>query len=124
MSFKFYVLFSFHLAFTLANVNEQHLIRFQEDTLQKLRLKANDLLTAVSYVDFEIYNQYQCAIECIKEKSTCTGYAYDTATKMCSLFDDLTRTVDPDVVKVVSLLVSFFSFIENPYFVIDHVRFV
>lgn len=107
MSFKFCLLFSLYLVLVLATDNEQNLVRLQEETLHKLRLKTDDLLTAVSYLDFEIFNEYQCAIECIKDKTHCTGYIYDALTKTCSLFNDLSHTVDADVIKVVCN--SFFS---------------
>ena len=107
MSFQVYLLFSLHLAVVLAMDNNLNLIRLQEETLHKLRLKSEDLLTAVSYLDFEIFNEYQCAIECIKDKSLCTGYIYDASTKTCSLFNDLSRAIDAEVIKVVRIFIQF-----------------
>ena len=109
MSFKVYLLLFLHLAVVFAAENDLNLIRLQEETLHKLRLKADDLLTAVSYLDFEIFNEYQCAIECIKDKSLCTGYIYDPSSKTCSLFNDASRAVDADVIKVVRSFVQFVS---------------
>jgi len=86
------------------NTNGPRLIKFDEKTLNKLRLTPSSLSTSVSYIDYELLNEYQCAIECIKDQSICTGYTYDTVTKMCSLFDDVTKIVDTDVTKLVSLM--------------------
>jgi hypothetical protein len=86
------------------NTNGPRLIKFDEKTLNKLRLTPSSLSTSVSYIDYELLNEYQCAIECIKDQSICTGYTYDTVTKMCSLFDDVTKIVDIDVTKLVSLM--------------------
>lgn len=91
-------------ATTTTNTNGPRLIKFDEKTLNKLRLSPSSLSALVSYVDYELLNEYQCAIECIKEKSTCTGYTYDTANKICSLFNDQTRIVDEDITKIVCLI--------------------
>ncbi|CAF3951465.1 unnamed protein product [Rotaria sordida] len=85
------------LAIAITNTNGQHLIKFNEETLNKLRLTPSLLSTSVSYIDFEILNERQCAIECVKDQSICTGFSYDATNKMCSLFDDLTKIVDNDI---------------------------
>lgn len=79
------------------------LIQIEATVLDKLQLKPEDLSKSISYVDFELYSGYQCAIECLKEKSICTGYSYEASTKRCSLYDDLTQVVDPEVASLVRL---------------------
>jgi hypothetical protein len=101
MSSILFILFSFHVNTIIAVNNAQQFIEFQVNTLNKLRLRPASLSTSVSYNDFELLNDYQCAIECIKDKVTCTGYAYNAATKMCSLYDDPAHPVSMDVIKLV-----------------------
>ena len=88
----------------MATTTSSPLIQFDKETLTKLRLSSTNLATAVSYIDYELLNEYQCAIECIKEQSICTGYTYNQANKICSLFDDASRTVDKDITKLVSCI--------------------
>ncbi|CAF3695294.1 unnamed protein product [Rotaria socialis] len=76
----------------------QNLIKFNEKTLNKLRLTPSRLSTSVSYIDLELLNEYQCAIECIKDQSICTGFNYDAINKTCSLYDDLTKVLDKDII--------------------------
>ena len=90
------------LVSTAATIDGPSLIKFNEQTLNKLRLAPSILSKSASYVDYAILNEYQCAIECIKDQFRCTGYEYDADHKMCSLYDDSTRTVDSDIMKVVS----------------------
>jgi len=100
-----YILFFSNILLAITatkNANGPRLIKFDEETLNKLRLTSSKLSTSVSYIDFELLNEYQCAIECIKDQSICTGYVYDSANKTCSLFDDLTKVVDKDITKLVS----------------------
>lgn len=102
-----FVLYFFNIlliAKAATNTNGPRLIKFDEKTLNKLKLTPSSLPKPVSYIDYELLNEYQCAIECIKEQSICTGYTYDAANKICSLFDDITRIVDDDITKVVSLI--------------------
>ncbi|CAF5188068.1 unnamed protein product, partial [Rotaria magnacalcarata] len=75
----------------------QNLIKFNEKTLNKLRLTPSRLSTSVSYIDLELLNEYQCAIECIKDQSICTGFNYDVINKTCSLYDALTKVLDKDI---------------------------
>ncbi len=89
------------------NTNGPRLIKFDEKTLNKLRLTPSSLSTSVSYIDYELLNEYQCAIECIKDQSTCTGYLYDTSVKICSLFNISNKIIDPDITKIVRFI-SFF----------------
>lgn len=79
-----------------------NLIRFDEETLSKLRLPSARLSTAESYIDYELLNEYQCAIECVKDQSVCTGYVYDPAAKICSLFGDANQVVDSEITKIVN----------------------
>ncbi|UJR30136.1 hypothetical protein I4U23_017677 [Adineta vaga] len=78
----------------------QSLIKFTEQTLNKLRLTPASVSKSTSYVDFALLNEYQCAIECVKDQSICTGYAYDATKKMCSLYEDSTRKLDSDIIKI------------------------
>jgi hypothetical protein len=82
----------------------QHLIKFNEETLNKLRLTPSRLSTSVSYIDLELLNEYQCAIECIKDQSVCTGFNYGAINKTCSLYDDLTKVLDKDITAAVSFI--------------------
>ncbi len=107
MSVMWFILFFsniFLLTTATTKTNGPRLIKFDEKTLNKLRLTPSSVATSVSYIDYELLNEYQCAIECIKDQSICTGYSYDAATKICSLFDDLTKIVDTDVTKLVILI--------------------
>jgi hypothetical protein len=103
MSMMLFALFLSNIAIATAT-NSPRLMKFDEKTLNKLRLSPSNLLTSVSYIDFELLNEYQCSIECIKDQTICTGYAYDAASKICSLFDDFTKIVDTDITKLVSSL--------------------
>ncbi|CAF1651115.1 unnamed protein product [Adineta ricciae] len=88
------------LVSTAVTIDGPSLIKFNEQTLNKLRLTPSISSKSASYIDFAILNEYQCAIECIKDQLKCTGYEYDKNHKMCSLYDDSTRPVDSDIVKV------------------------
>lgn len=79
----------------------EHLIRIDEGVIDKLRISSDRLLTAVAYEEFELFNDYQCAIECIKDKSSCTGFAFDDLTSICSLFEDSADIINNDLTKVV-----------------------
>lgn len=81
------------------------LIEFPAETLHKLRVRRDQSPKLISYLDFELLNEYQCAIECVKDKAACTGYAYDAGTKVCSLFNDPSRPVDMDVIALVSRVI-------------------
>ena len=85
----------------IVNPNSPHLIKFDEETLNKLRLTRSSLSKSVSYIDFELLNEYQCAIECVKDQSICTSYTYDGTHKICSLYDDSTKVVSADITKLV-----------------------
>ncbi|CAF2689222.1 unnamed protein product [Rotaria sp. Silwood2] len=80
--------------------DNQHWMKFNEETLHKLRIPSDHLQTAISYDEFELYNDYQCAIECIKDKNSCIGYAFDNKTHLCSLFEGSSETMDNDVIKL------------------------
>ncbi len=91
------------IAFTATiNTTSPRLIKFDQETLNKLRFSSSSQSTSVSYIDFELLNEYQCAIECVKDQSICTGYAYDATNKICSLYDDSTKVVGADITKLVS----------------------
>ena len=98
-------MFYFLLFISILNVfgadNNPKLLQIQGDVIETLRLKPDALSKSVSYVDFELLNGYQCAIECIKEKTSCTGYSFDGSNKICSLYADLTRSIDINVTKLV-----------------------
>ena len=98
----FSMLLLFNALLTVILIHGQGTIQFHEETLNRLRLKPATVSRSTSYVNFELLTEYQCAIECVKDKTMCTGYAYDAATKTCSMFDDTSRVVDDDVVKLVS----------------------
>jgi hypothetical protein len=84
------------------STNSPRLIKFDAETLNKLRLEPGSLSTAEPYIDYEFVNEYQCAIECVKDQTICTGYVYDAAGKICSLFDIATKSIDAGVTKMVS----------------------
>jgi hypothetical protein len=75
----------------------QNLIKFDEEILNKLRTTS----TSDAYDGFELLHDYQCAIECFKDKNTCTGYSFDSTTNLCSLFDDSTKVMDNDLIELV-----------------------
>lgn len=77
---------------------EQYMIKFDEDILNKLQVSS----TLNSYNEFELLNNYQCAIECIKDKNSCTGYSFNDTTNICSLFDDSTKIIDNDIIELVN----------------------
>jgi len=76
---------------------KQDLIKFDEEILNKLQISS----TSISYDEFELSNNYQCAIECFKDKNSCTGYVFDSLTKTCSLFNDPTKIIDNDLIELV-----------------------
>ncbi|CAF0791242.1 unnamed protein product [Adineta steineri] len=97
------ILFYFNILLlfpTLTNTNGQNLIKFDAETLNKLRLTSSNLLKLISYIDFELLNEYQCAIECVKDQSICTGYAYNATNKICSLYEESTKIVSSDIIKL------------------------
>jgi hypothetical protein len=108
MSMMWFILFFSNIFISTiaitASTNGPRLIKVTEETLNKLRLTTSSLSTSVSYIDFELLNEYQCSIECIKQQTICTGYAYDAINKICSLFDDSTKVVDKDITKLVNLI--------------------
>lgn len=81
--------------------NNQYLITLNENILKQLRISSDRVSTLIPYHEFELFHDYQCAIECIKEKNSCTGYTFDSTTNICSLFDDSSTIVDDDVTKLV-----------------------
>jgi hypothetical protein len=87
-------------------VRGEHPIKFDEQTLTNLRLSADRQLTLLSYDEFELFNEYQCAIECVKDKASCTSYTFDVTTKLCSLFNDSAHPVDQDITRLVGNDVS------------------
>ncbi len=101
-----YILFFSNILLAITatkNANGPRLIKFDEETLNKLRLTSSKLSTSVSYIDFELLNEYQCAIECIKDQSMCTGYVYDPVSKICSLFDHANKIIDADITRIVCI---------------------
>ncbi|CAF2071672.1 unnamed protein product [Rotaria magnacalcarata] len=84
--------------------NNQYMLKLNEEILNKLRISSYRLLTASSYQEFELLNDYQCAIECIKDKDSCTDYAFNDQTHICSLFDDSTEPIDENVIKLRKML--------------------
>lgn len=75
----------------------KYLVKFDEDILKKLQVSSS----LNSYDEFELLNNYQCAIECIKDKNSCTGYSFNETTNICSLFEDSTKTIDNNLVELV-----------------------
>jgi len=75
----------------------QYVIKFDEEILNKLQVSS----TLDSYDQFELLNPYQCAIECFKDKNSCTGYSFDETTNTCSLFDDSTKIIDNNLIELV-----------------------
>lgn len=108
MSMMWYILFFSNIFIatiaTTSKTNGPHLIKFNEETLNKLRLSPSVVSKSVSYIDFELLNEYQCSIQCIKEQAICTGYAYDAINKICSLFAESTKITDKDITKFVDLI--------------------
>ena len=103
MSMLWLVLYAiFQICPITSSDNGHQLIEFPAETLHKLRVQRDRSPNSISYLDFELLNEYQCAIECVKDKAACTGYAYDAGTKVCSLFNDPSRPVDMDVIALVS----------------------
>lgn len=78
-----------------------YLIKVDEEILSKLRIPSDHLSKLTSYDDFEVFKDYQCAMECVKDKSHCNGYVFDEKTLICSLFEDLTANVNNDLTKLV-----------------------
>lgn len=79
----------------------QHLVRFDEELLNKLRVAPDRQATLISYDELKLFNEHQCAIECVKDKRSCTCYAFNVTSKICSMFEDRSQPV----VKEVTLLV-------------------
>ncbi|UJR16349.1 hypothetical protein I4U23_003254 [Adineta vaga] len=94
-----YILLLSNVVLVTSN-NHQYVIKFNENLLTKLRLPNDRLSSAISYQDFELFNDYQCAIECVKDKNICTAYSFDSANKKCSLFDDSTYKIDDNVAEL------------------------
>ena len=78
---------------------KQYLIQFEEEMLNKLQVSSSS--SSIAYDQFEIPNKYQCAIECFKDKNTCTGYSFDETNKTCSLFEDSTKNLDDNMIELV-----------------------
>ena len=86
---------------TASNDNNQNLVKFNEDTLAKLRLPTHHFSSSKTYQEYELFNDYQCAIECLKDKTVCTAYLFDSDTKKCSLFDDTKQNTDENITELV-----------------------
>lgn len=86
---------------TGTNDNNQNLVKFNEDTLAKLRLPMDHLSSSKAYQEYDLFNDYQCAIECVKDKVVCTAYLFDSTTKKCSLFDDTKQKIDENIAELV-----------------------
>lgn len=71
-------------------------IRFNEETLNKLRIPSDRQSILESYDEFELHNDYQCAVECLKDRHSCTGFTYDLGTNLCSLYNDPVNPLDED----------------------------
>ncbi|CAF1003146.1 unnamed protein product [Adineta ricciae] len=85
---------------TATNNNGQNLVKFNEDTLAKLRLPTHHFSSSKMYQEYELFNDYQCAIECLKDKTVCTAYLFDSTTKKCSLFDDTKQKTDDNITEL------------------------
>ena len=94
-------LFILSLQAILIAGSSPHLVRFDEEVLNKLRLGPARQANLISYEELEMFNEHQCAIECVKDKRSCTGYAFDAPSKMCSLFDDPSQPVENAVTLLV-----------------------
>ncbi|CAF1196928.1 unnamed protein product, partial [Didymodactylos carnosus] len=68
------------------SVAAEKTLQFDNVVLQNLK-SSSDIRTTTSFLDTELYSEYQCAIECVKQYS-CTSYFYISQTKVCSLFDN------------------------------------
>jgi hypothetical protein len=99
----FILVFTNILLVATATTNGPRLIKFNEETLIKLRLSPTSLSNVEPYVEYELLNEYQCAIECIKDQSMCTGYVYDPVSKICSLFDHANKIIDADITRIVCI---------------------
>ncbi|CAF0892529.1 unnamed protein product [Adineta steineri] len=95
----YFVLFSSNILIATSN-NTQNIIKFDEDTLKKLKIPSNQLSSFISYQDYELFNEFQCAIECIKDKDNCNAYSYDGTTNQCSLYHDSNKIIDDNVTKL------------------------
>jgi hypothetical protein len=76
-------------------------VKFDEEILNKLRIPSDKLSVLVPYDEFGLLSDYQCAIECVRDKNSCTGYAFDHANGTCLLFGDSTKPIDNDLTKLV-----------------------
>jgi hypothetical protein len=83
---------------------KQNVIKFDEEILNKLEILSS---TLSSYDQFESFNKYQCAIECFKDKNTCTGYSFDDRNNTCSLFEDSTKIMDNYLIEMVKYCLVF-----------------
>lgn len=85
----------------LAGTTGPQRVQFDGEALTQLRLAADRAASAESYQDYELFNDYQCAIECVKDKQQCTAYTFDSATKICSLFHESNGAGNDGVAKMV-----------------------
>ena len=83
-------------------VLNQQIIQLDPEVLNKLRLSTDRRLALDPYDEFELHHDYQCAIECLKQKQSCTGFFYDSSTSLCSLYNDPANPLDTKAVQYVS----------------------
>ena len=84
----------------------QNLIKFDEEILKKLEI----ISRIDSYDQFELFNKYQCAIECLKDKNNCAGYSFDQTNNTCSLFEDSNKIIDKEALEWVNSFFRRFAF--------------
>lgn len=94
----------FYLNTVKTDKTDEYLVKLDEEILNKLRISSDQLSGLVPYDEFGLFNDYLCAIECVKDKNTCTGYTFDSATDTCSLFHDSNKEVDDNLVELVEYL--------------------
>ena len=94
----------FYLNTVKTGKNDDYVVKLDEEILNKLRLSSDQSSVLVPYDEFGLFNDYLCAIECVKDKNSCTGYTFDTATDICSLFHDSNKVVDDNLTELVEYL--------------------
>lgn len=115
------IFFFFFFANVKLFLHCQQMIRFDQETLNKLRLTTDLHLKMESYDEFGSHHDYQCAIECLKEKGFCTNFFFDSSTNLCSLYNDPTNPLNSEAIKYVSSLIfsSHFQHLKTIFCLVD-----